>query len=171
MYASLPQLGYMPHIAMALLAPPGQAMLFARFGSLLMGIVAVFFAYLIGRALFPKRFLALALPFAVAFHPQFVFASAYSNNDSTAAALSAAAVYIMIQMIERGLTARLSCALGFVFGCMALSKYSACAPLMVFPNFQPPMGFPPHWDRLPLRHAVHCPHGVMAPTSTRSPIS
>src|SRR5216110_1714682 len=38
-----------------------------------------------------------------------------------------------------GILARFACAFG-------TKRYSACAPLIVFPNFHPPMG-PPHCDR------------------------
>jgi hypothetical protein len=67
-----------------------------------------------------------------------------------------------------GMTARLAWACGTL-------TYSACAPSIVLPKRQPPRASNPspwpHWLRLPDRHARHWPHGVIAPTSTRWPIS
>jgi Dolichyl-phosphate-mannose-protein mannosyltransferase len=128
-YGSLPQLGYVPHVLVCKIAPIGDLSLVGRFGSLVMGLVAIIFAFLIGQELFPAGILALSLPLLMVFHPQLVFVNSYSNSDTTTCALSAVIFYLCIRMLKSGLTVKRSLAIGFLLGWTILTKYSGIAIL------------------------------------------
>lgn len=124
-YGSLPQLGYLPHVAVGLVTPANDIALYARFGSLLMGLVLLYAAYHIGRELFRgNRLLAFALPALVVFHPQMVFLHAYANSDSTSCALGAVILLLALRSIRSGLSIGRCIAIGALMGWLALSKYS-----------------------------------------------
>ncbi len=128
-YGSLPQLGYVPHVLVCKIAPIGDLSLVGRFGSLLMGSVAVIFAYFIGQELFAAGILALSLPLLMVFHPQLVFVNSYSNSDTTTCALSAVIFYLCIRILKSGLTVGRSITIGFLLGWTILTKYSGVAVL------------------------------------------
>jgi hypothetical protein len=124
-YGSLPQLGYLPHLAIASVTPPNDIALYARFGSLLMGLVLLYAAYQIGRELFRgNRLLAFALPAAIVFHPQLAFLHSYTNSDSTSCALGAVILLLALRQIRSGLSITTCAVIGALMGWMALSKYS-----------------------------------------------
>jgi hypothetical protein len=131
-YGSLPQMGYLPHLAISLLTPPSELALYERYGSLLMGMVLLYAAYQIGREIFPReRLLAFALPAAIVFHPQLAFLHAYANSDSTATALGAVILLLAIRSVRQGLTVKTGVIIGLLMGWMALSKYSGLAVMPV----------------------------------------
>jgi hypothetical protein len=131
-YGSLPQLGYIPHILLAWATPHAQLPLFERFGSLFMGLVLLYAAYLIGRELFPRsRLLQLAVPVVVIFHPQLAFLHAYANSDSTSSALASILVFLVLRSVRQGVTVRVSAFIGLLAGWLALSKYSGLAVMPV----------------------------------------
>jgi hypothetical protein len=124
-YGSLPQLGYLPHVLLTEAFPASELTLYARFGSLLMGVVMICAAYYIGRELFPRqRLLALALPSLLVFHPQLVLLQSYANNDSTTAAMAAWVLYLMIVNLKQGITIKRSAILGCLLSIMVLGKLS-----------------------------------------------
>ncbi|HEY9792404.1 MAG TPA: hypothetical protein V6D22_18525 [Candidatus Obscuribacterales bacterium] len=127
-YGSLPQLGYLPHLAVSALSSPQTLPLYERFGSLLGGLVLLYSAYHIGKELFPnKRLLQMALPAVLIFHPQLAFLHAYANNDSTSSALSGVLLLLTLRSIRRGITVQRSLLVGLLLGWLALSKYSGLA--------------------------------------------
>ncbi len=131
-YGSLPQLGYLPHLAISMITPTNELALFARFGSLLMGLVLLYAAYQIGRDIFrTNRMLAFALPAAVVFHPQLAFLHGYSNCDSTSSALGALILLLAVRSVRVGLTVSTGLWIGLLMGWLALSKYSGLAVMPV----------------------------------------
>ncbi|MBI4532560.1 MAG: hypothetical protein HY711_01325, partial [Candidatus Melainabacteria bacterium] len=131
-YGSLPPLGYLPHIVLGVLWGPNDNLLFARFGSLLMGLFTVWAAYQVGQEVFAgKRLVAAALPTLVAFHPQLVFVNSYVNNDSTSIALASLVIYLLVLSIKYGLSVGKSAGLGIVLAYLSLCKYSGYA---IFPT-------------------------------------
>jgi hypothetical protein len=125
-YGSLPQLGYLPHIVAAKVLPMCDLPLAFRFGSLAMGLVAIAGAYFIARQLFAgNRVARWALPLLMVFQPQLVLVHSYTNNDSTASALGAVILLILVLIVKRGISIYRSLALGFFLGWLALCKYAA----------------------------------------------
>lgn len=124
-YGSLPQFGYIPHILVGSIFHANDFVLFARFGSLLMGVVLLYCAYGLGRELFPRqRLLALALPLAVIFHPQLAFVHSYMNNDATSSAVASVILLMAVRSLRQGLEMRRSLVMGLLIGWLALTKYS-----------------------------------------------
>jgi hypothetical protein len=124
-YGSLPQLGYLPHVLVTMLVPDQLVPLYARFGSLLSGLVTVWAGFKIAAELFAgQRLLTLALPLLLTFHPQLVFVHSYSNNDATASAVASVLIYLLVKMVNSGLSIRLAFAAGILATWLALSKYS-----------------------------------------------
>lgn len=125
-YGSIPQFGYLPHIALLRLLPGLNQLVTERLGSLLMALISVIVAYFVGRRVFlPDRLLALALPLLLIFHPQFVLVGAYANNDITACALSGLILILLIKTLDNGLRPAVSVVLGILLSWVVLSKYSA----------------------------------------------
>ncbi len=101
----------------------------ARLVSMVFGVGTVYFTYRLGAEVFPeKRWLAMAGAAAVAFTPMFAFISGAVNNDSMAAMLSAAALWLMVRITGESEAARpthrLAAALGITLGLAALTKTS-----------------------------------------------
>lgn len=127
-YGSLPQLGYIPHLAMVSLVPQSELSLFERFGSLAMGLVLLYAAYHIGRLLFPReRLLSFALPVLVVFHPQLAFVHSYTNNDATSSALAGLILLLTLRSVHEGIKLPRLAAMGVLLGWLTLSKYSGLA--------------------------------------------
>ena len=113
----------------------------ARFFSIALGALTVFFTYRIGRTIFPARpAIALCAALLVAFNPQFLFLSAAVNNDNLVTMLSAAglllAVTALAQRTPQGDQAapswQLVALMGGVAGLAMLSKLSGLfTPLLV----------------------------------------
>ena len=77
----------------------------ARFVSLAFGLLTVWAAWGLGQEAFPQKpALALGVAAVVAFHPQFLFISSVTSNDSAAAALSTAALWAIARAANRGIT-------------------------------------------------------------------
>jgi 4-amino-4-deoxy-L-arabinose transferase-like glycosyltransferase len=138
-YGSLPQIGYIPHVLLTAWLPESEIALVARFGSMLMGLLTVYGAYLLGRELFTagnlktdiNRLAALALPLMVILHPQLCFLHSYANSDSTAVALSTFLLLAAVRAVRYGLSVRNGLIIGVCTGLLALCKYSA---LSVMPS-------------------------------------
>lgn len=127
-YGSLPQFGYIPHILVGALFPANDFVLFARFGSLLMGLVLMVCAFELGKELFAgKRILALALPLAVIFHPQLAFVHTYTNNDATSSAVASVLLLLAIRSLRTGLKLVTSVLIGVLVGWLVLTKYAGLA--------------------------------------------
>ena len=103
------------------------AMRLARWLSVLMGALAVWFTYLLAREVFPaQELLALSAAAIVAFTPQFLFISGAVSNDTTITALSACALWLIVRVMtidHRAPTAEIIL-LGVVCGLAAISKVS-----------------------------------------------
>lgn len=131
-YGSLPQLGYIPHLICGQLAPQQFLALSGRFGSTIGGAVMLFAAFKIGQILFPKsKLAALALPAAIVCHPQLVFIHSYANSDSTSSALASLLIWLMLETVSKGLTARRTITMGALVGWLAITKYSGLAIIPV----------------------------------------
>ena len=105
----------------------------ARLVSVLMGALAVLFTYLLSLEVFPDRkFFAASAGACAGFVPQFLFVSGAVSNDSTIAAMTALALWMIIRiLIDRRLplTDRRAwfvdvVALGITTGFAALAKVS-----------------------------------------------
>lgn len=131
-YGSMAQMGYLPHAVMNKLFELCHPFLFARFGSLLMGLVTTFAGYRIGKELFAdRRLLSFSLPAMLVFHPQLVFVNSYSNSDSTTCAVASLIFYLLILSIKYGHTFKRSAAMGLLLGWLVLCKYSGYVLLPV----------------------------------------
>lgn len=134
-YASLPQLGYLPHLFFAALLKPICAMpiwLTERLGSLFSGLGMLISAIYIGNKLFADKgkLAQLAVPLLIVFQPQLILVHCYCNNDSTATCLSSIILALLARCLFHGPTYRLTLLIGLLCGYLALTKYSAYA---VFP--------------------------------------
>jgi len=128
-YSSVPPFGYLPHIILLKLFPaklPASFSLYlTRLGSLFMSLIVISAAWWTGRHLFKESHLAaLAVPFLVVFHPQFVFVSSYTNNDMTTAALSSLIIANLVLALDSGLSVAQILALSIFVSWLILSKYS-----------------------------------------------
>jgi hypothetical protein len=131
-YGSLPQLGYLPHVLVGLVTPANEIALYARFGSLLAGLVLLYAAFNIGKIIFKdNRLLAFALPAVIVFHPQLAFLHSYSNSDATATALGAVILLLALKQLKSGPRLLPCTAIGGLMGWLALSKYSGLAVMPV----------------------------------------
>jgi hypothetical protein len=131
-YGSLPQLGYIPHVLTTYLANDQYLALTERLGSIIMGQVMLFAAVKIAIILFPKnRLAALAIPIAVAAHPQLAFIHSYANNDSTSSALASLIIWLMLETLRSGISLKRTMAIGALAGWLAMTKYSGLAILPV----------------------------------------
>lgn len=131
-YGSLPQLGYIPHVIASFAGGEQLLALTERLGSTVMGEVMLFAAVKIAIILFPKnRLAALAIPAAVACHPQLAFIHSYANNDSTSSALASLIIWLMLETMRNGLSFRRTFSIGALAGWLAITKYSGLAILPV----------------------------------------
>lgn len=130
-YVPLPHFGYVPHIlALWTLSGVLDPSMAPRFGSLLLSPLMTYFAWWLGRELFPdKKLCALAVPLLVVFHPQLVLVHSYSNNDITSSTIASALLCLSVVIIKRGLSMPLSLLFGFLCGWLALTKYTGYAVL------------------------------------------
>jgi len=106
----------------------------ARLVSLTFGLLTVWAAWGLGQEAFPQKpALALSVAAVMAFHPQFLFISSVTSNDSAAAALSTAALWAIARAVNRGVTLRRSIAIGLLIGLATLTKTSTLllAPLAI----------------------------------------
>jgi hypothetical protein len=117
---------------MSLVAPAQFLALSERLGSTICGAAMLFAAFKIGGILFPKnRLAALAIPSLIVCHPQLVFLHAYENNDSTSSSLASLLIWLMLETVSKGLTARRTVAMGALVGWIAITKYSGLAIIPV----------------------------------------
>ena len=99
----------------------------ARFFSVLLGAVTVFFTYLIATVALPRWTLAAVLAAAlVAFNPQFLFISASVSNDNLITAVATIGLWLCVWLVERKERPALGwwVLLGGLVGAAALSKLS-----------------------------------------------
>lgn len=130
-YVPLPHFGYIPHVlslwSLSWLFHPTMAL---RFGSLLLAPLMTYFAWFLGRQVFPQsRLCALAVPILTVFHPQLVLVHSYANNDVTSSTMATGLLCLVTILIKRGLTLKLSALIGFLCGWLMLTKYTAYAVL------------------------------------------
>lgn len=131
-YGSLPQIGYFPHALCAFLLPMFDVALSERFGSVIMGLIAIFASFKVGQIFYREHsFLQCALPLCLTFHPQFVFVNTYCNNDSSAVAYASLLLLFCFKMVMSGPSVRFCIISGIFCALIALSKYSALALLPV----------------------------------------
>lgn len=123
-----------------LLAADYLAFRVARLVSVLLGTLAVWLAYRLGRQMVPGDgrvgLLAAAL---LAFNPQFVFMTASVNNDVLTAVLGAALVYGSIRAVAHP-TPRQFALLGVLMGLALLTKFALLAfwPLLILSALHTP---------------------------------
>ncbi len=73
----------------------------ARFISVLLGTLTIYFTYVLGRSIFPDdHILAVGAMILVALTPSFIFTSAIVNNDVLIAFLSSLALVLMVRIIQ-----------------------------------------------------------------------
>lgn len=112
----------------------------ARALSILLGAVAVFFTFRLTQTLLkdthfsdgtlvPTDDLAVAAAAIVAFTPQFIFISSAVSNDSTIAALTAVALWLLLRLLRSTPRLRDIIILGIVVGSASLAKVSGLALL------------------------------------------
>ena len=97
----------------------------ARLVSLAFGALAVLATWGLAREIFSEsQSVPLAAAAIVAFTPQFLFVSSVTSNDSSAAALSTAALWAIARMIRLGATLRRAALTGLLVGLASLTKTS-----------------------------------------------
>jgi len=105
-----------------------------RLVSALFGGLTAAFVFLLVQELVPRpRWPAVAAGLFVAFQPMFAFISGVVNNDAGVSAAAAIVLYLVVRALRRGLTVRLSVALGVAAVLLALMKGSGLflAPAIV----------------------------------------
>lgn len=125
-----PGAGYTPVYysvpALIYLATPGTLdvkIATMRLWSVLLGVVAVYFAVLLGRLLFARReSAALLLGAAVALHPMLSQQTAVLNNDAGTIAAGAACAYLAVLLTGRSRSRWIPAAAGLAFGLGLLFK-------------------------------------------------
>ena len=100
------------------------AIRFSRWLSVALGALAVWFTFLFAREILRDEFLAARASAVVAFVPQFIFISGAVSNDSTIAATSALALWLIARILRAQPTPRAVLALGVACGLAAISKVS-----------------------------------------------
>ena len=104
-----------------------------RWITVLIGAGVVWLTYRIGREVFagsPHRSaLALGGAALVAFNPQFLYLSGAVNNDVPAALCGAAVLWVCVQLVREGPSARIDATLGVLFGLALLTKFNLLALL------------------------------------------
>jgi len=98
-----------------------------RFISVLFSAGTVFLTYKIAREIFLASSLPLLAASFVAFNPMFLFISASVNNDSLAALLATAAIFLCVQLVTRGATNWRVLILGIIVALAILAKVSNLA--------------------------------------------
>ncbi len=97
----------------------------ARLVSLAFGALTVLAAWGLAREVLPDSdLIPLATAALVALTPQFIFVSSVTSNDSSAAALSTAALWAIARMWRLGITTRRAALTGLLVGLACLTKTS-----------------------------------------------
>jgi 4-amino-4-deoxy-L-arabinose transferase-like glycosyltransferase len=104
--------------------PPESIQYLLRCAAIPFGVLVVWLAYLIARAIFPHdAFLAVTVPAVVAFQPQISYEAAMVNNDIAAIAFYSWLLYLLVVTIRDGAcTARRGVLIGCVAGLGLLTK-------------------------------------------------
>ncbi len=110
--------------------PDLSRILLIRTLSLIFGLAAVVFTFLAARLIFYDDGLALLATGFTAFNPQFLFASSYMSNDTMAAAVGAAALWLVADATV-GPTRRHYLLGGLLAGLGVLTKYTTLPGLLV----------------------------------------
>jgi 4-amino-4-deoxy-L-arabinose transferase-like glycosyltransferase len=109
-------------LASARLSPVGQHYVL-RLLAIPFGLIAVYAAYRLARALFPgDAFLTVTVPAAIAFQPQISYEAALVNNDIVAIALVSLLLWGIVVGLRDRFPLRLCLALGLVLGLGLLTK-------------------------------------------------
>ncbi|MCS6802000.1 MAG: glycosyltransferase family 39 protein [Chloroflexota bacterium] len=103
---------------------PTLAVHLARLASVLCGVVTVVLGGLAAREAGLADGAALLVAGFIATLPQFVFLSAVTNSDNAVIAAAAAAVYVSLRLLRRGVTTAGVVALGIAGGLATLAKMS-----------------------------------------------
>ncbi|MBN1953750.1 MAG: glycosyltransferase family 39 protein [Anaerolineae bacterium] len=99
-----------------------------RWVNVLLGAVAVYLTYRLGRQVWPDRLpLAWGAAALVAFTPQFLYLSGAMNNDVIAAAAGAAVLLVSVRIVQQGAGQKQLVALGLAYGLALLSKFHLLA--------------------------------------------
>ncbi len=105
-----------------------------RLISVVIGLAAVWLAYLTARLVFPDSpLLCAGVPIFVAFQPQFSFEAAIVNHDILVIALFSLVVYLTLRGLHDGFSPRLELLLGFVVaaGLWTKTSFGLVLPVMV----------------------------------------
>ena len=96
-----------------------------RVWSTLLQTVTVAGTYLLARRAFPRqRGIALLATAVVAFNPQFLLVASGVNNDNLVTPLVTVGLFLLLQTLQTGLSARRTLMLGLLIGLAGLSKLS-----------------------------------------------
>ena len=125
-----------------------------RFTSLLCGLLALVFTYLLVRLFLPWPLAALSMAL-MAFTPQFLFIASSFSNDMASAATTHLGLWQLGLALKRGLTARRGLALALVVALATLTKLGGLALLA-------PLGLVALWQAWRTRRPGPVVWGVLA---------
>ncbi len=100
-----------------------------RFLSLISGILALLFGYLLARLYLPWPLAALAIAF-IGLNPQFLFIATSFSNDMMAVALAHAGLWQLGRMMEKGMNLRRGVAMGLIVAMATLTKLTGLGLLI-----------------------------------------
>jgi hypothetical protein len=127
----------------------------ARWLSILFGMGTVFIVYATAREAFPERLnLALAASAFAAFLPAYLSSVSVVSNDSLAALLGSAIIFLTARGVRRGLTNREALLIGLLGGLLLLNKLSTAfvlVPTLLVVAFN---GFPHSRNQVSWRNLV-----------------
>jgi 4-amino-4-deoxy-L-arabinose transferase-like glycosyltransferase len=102
---------------------PSTQLYFLRLATIPFGLIAVLFAYLTVRVLFPiDRFMAMTVPAFVAFQPQISYESSMLNNDIVAIAFTSVVLHLVVLGLKKRFPVWNCVLLGTFYGLAVLSK-------------------------------------------------
>ena len=119
-------------------ASPEVQQYWLRLAAIPFGLVTVFLAYRLTRALFPgDAFLAVTVPAFVAFQPQISYEAAMVNNDIVAIALYSWIIYLLVVGVRDRFPTRTCVLVGFALGLGLLAKSTSltAAPIIALAVF------------------------------------
>lgn len=125
-YASTPYLPYMISAVIGIIVKDimkinVELFRIARIVSVLSGVGAVYFSWLIGNKVFKNSVAKYLFPVMLAFMPQFAFVCSYTNQDSFTIFLSSMMIYLWIQGIESKWSMKIVIKVGIVSGMILLA--------------------------------------------------
>lgn len=115
-------------------AAPETIQYWLRCAAIPFGVVAVIFAALLTRAMYPRdAFLAVTVPSVVAFQPQVSYEAAMVNNDALAIAIYSILLYAIVRTVRDGATIARAALLGLIAGVALLAKGTTIASVVLIP--------------------------------------